>query len=148
MKKTLLAVLTAVGAIAAAPVILADDSPVAKDDAQSVSSEQQATSDGLRAVRDKKTGKFRAPNANELKEMEEAAAAESAAQGARAAATTDPVVVRNASGMRSARLGPEYLISLQGKRNGDGTIEKSHDDGAGSDNNNEKTVAIDDLPTE
>ena len=132
----------------AAPMTLADDTSTTTDDAKILTENRPSTTDGLRAVRDKKTGKFRAPNANELKEMEEAAAAESAAQGARAAATTDPVVVRNASGMRSARLGPEYLISLEGKRNADGTLEKSHGDDAGSDNNNEKTVAIDDLPTE
>lgn len=133
----------------AAPVTLADDtSSTATDDAKTLAENQPSTTDGLRAVRDKKTGKFRAPNANELKEMEEAAAAEDASKGARAAATTDPVVVRNASGMRSARLGPEYLISLEGKRNADGTIEKSHGDDEGTDNNNEKTVALDDLPTE
>lgn len=148
MKLRFLAALAAVGTIAAAQVVLAEDEPETTEETQTVTANQLATSAGLRAVRDKKTGKFRAPNANELKEMEEAEAADSAARSASTAATAEPVVVRHASGMLSAQLGPEYMISLQGKRNADGSIEKSHSDSAETSDSNEKAVVLETLPTE
>ncbi len=148
MKIRFLAVLVAAGTIAAAPVVLAEDEPETTEETQSVTASQLAASAGLRAVRDKKTGKFRAPNANELQEMEEAEAANSAARGASTAATAEPVVVHHASGMLSAQLGPEHMMSLGGTQHADGSIEKSHSDNAESADSSEKTVVLETLPTE
>jgi hypothetical protein len=72
-----------------------------------------------RAVRDKATGKLRAPTPEEFEAM-------SAAQP-QSAAKSGPVQVRqHANGMRSARLGPEYLVTLKGTRRADGSVQQSH----------------------
>lgn len=77
-----------------------------------------------RVVRDKQTGKLRAPSEDELQEL---IAAENAAR-AKQIKTRAPLVVREYSnGMRGAVLGPEYLLSLKGQRRPDGTVEASHD---------------------
>jgi hypothetical protein len=77
-----------------------------------------------RVVRDKQTGKLRAPTEDELQEM---IAAENAARASQIK-TRAPLVVRQyPNGMRGAVLGPEYLLSLKAQRRPDGTIEVSHD---------------------
>lgn len=82
------------------------------------------TASAKRVVRDKQTGKLRAPTEDELQEM---IAAENAARASQIT-TRAPLVVRQyPNGMRGAVLGPEYLLSLNAKRKPDGTIVLSHD---------------------
>ena len=77
-----------------------------------------------RVVRDKHTGKLRAPNEDELQQM---IAAENAARASQVR-TRAPLVVRQyPNGMRGAVLGPEYLLSLKAQRRADGSVEVSHD---------------------
>jgi hypothetical protein len=77
-----------------------------------------------RVVRDKHTGKLRAPSEDELQEM---IAGENAARATQIK-TRAPLVVRQyPNGMRGAVLGPEYLLSLKAQRRSDGTVEVSHD---------------------
>jgi hypothetical protein len=72
-----------------------------------------------RAVRDKATGKLRAPTPEEFEAMR--------AAEPQTAAKTAPVQVRqHANGMRSARLGPEYLVTLKGTRRADGSVQQFH----------------------
>lgn len=106
-------------ALLAAPA-WADAPPSAADNA--------ATPDGvssLRVVRDKETGKLRAPTAEEAKAMAAAERAERKASGER------PVVVRqHPGGMKSAVLPPEYLSTLKGERQPDGRLKMRHADPA------------------
>lgn len=89
-----------------------------------------------RAVRDKATGKLRAPTPEEFEAMR--------AAEPQTAAKTAPVQVRqHASGMRSAVLGPEYLVTLRGSRQADGSVRRSHVHG-----NHEHPVVRDTRPTE
>ncbi len=150
MNKSLLGFLATAGAMVIAPVAFADEAEIksatAQDNADTVEISKDnapAMSNSLRAVRDEKTGKLRAPNPAELRKMEEADDAASKARGAPSAAASAPVVKRHSDGMLSVELGPEYLMSLEGKRNDDGVIERSHDTEL-----NETTVADDELPTE
>lgn len=84
----------------------------------------------LRAVRDKATGKLRAPTADEEKAMAAAERAERKARGEPEAAASQPVVVvRHANGMLSAKLGPEHLMFLKGERMPDGSVRRFHPDG-------------------
>lgn len=99
-----------------------------------------ATASSLRAVRDEKTGKLRAPNRKELEEME---AAEAAARPQARARSAEPVAVRGSTGVLAAQLGPEYLISLNGERTGDGNVERSHETVEET-----ETVPAETLPTE
>lgn len=88
----------------------------------------QTTSDvaaqGRRAVRDQDTGKFRAPTMEEL----EAEKADRKARGiAEPTGPTAPLAVRqHASGMRSAVLGPEYMVTLKAERGPDGRLIVRH----------------------
>ncbi len=153
MKKASISLSAAVAATLAVSAVFADDTPTATNDAQAdtataESVDPQATMSGLRAVRDKKTGKLRAPNPNELREIEAAESADRAARGVSPAAASEPVVVRHASGMLSAKLGPEYLISLHGERTKEGAIEQSHPDTSEQADTNETVVGQDALPTE
>ena len=150
MNKSLLGFLVTAGAMVIAPVAFADEAKIksaaAQDDADTVETSTDnapAMSNSLRAVRDEKTGKLRAPNPAELRKMEEAESAASKARGAPSAAASAPVVKYHADGMRSVELGPEYLMSLEGERNDDGVLERSHDAEL-----NETTVVADELPTE
>lgn len=98
-----------------------------------------------RAVRDAATGKMRAPTAEEFEAMR---ASERSARAARGLPDTgarkSPVrVVQHASGMRSAVLGPEYLVTLRGQRQKDGSIRQSHAHG-----DHEHPVLRDARPTE
>lgn len=161
MKYRLLAASTAIGAMMAAPVVLADDTTEATDTAeqgQADAAGYRSTNSGLRVVRDKDTGKLRAPNPAELRKMEEQEAAARSAAGVDATSAAAPVITYHADGMRSATLGPEYLESLEVKRNEDGTIEIFHrsaqkgEDGKSTVNESgdgdEKTAVLEALPTE
>jgi hypothetical protein len=150
MDKKLTGALAALAAALAVPALAdeersVDENPPAGDEQATAESDAPAFAGGLRVVRDKKTGELRAPNANELAEMEAMEKAARQAKGARSAAPAEPVVVTHPNGMRSAELGPEYLISLEGTRKEDGTVEKSHDAG---DKDTNKSVASDALPKE
>ena len=91
-------------ALAAATALLAVAGAVQAGDVQPVDAAQ-----ALRAVRDKDTGQLRR------------ATPEQASQPQR------PLVVRQYSnGMRSARLSPEYLSSLQATRQPDGSLKVTH----------------------
>jgi hypothetical protein len=89
-----------------------------------------------RAVRDKATGKLRAPTPEEFEAMR-------AAQP-QTAVRSGPLQVRqHAGGMRSAVLGPEYLVTLRGTRRADGSVRQSHVHA-----NHEHPVIRDTRPTE
>lgn len=77
-----------------------------------------------RAVRDKDTGKLRAPTNEEL----EAEKAERQARGEpEPAGPVAPRSVRqHANGMRSAVLGPEYMVTLKAERGPDGKLIVKH----------------------
>lgn len=111
------ALLTALLASAAASA--ADVTPVTAP-----ASEQQH----LRAVRDKETGRLRAATAQEMAEMDAAARAARVARGEPAEPAVKPLVVRqHANGMRSAVLGPEFMVTVRGQRDASGRIVQSHD---------------------
>lgn len=85
----------------------------------------------LRAVRDKATGKLRAPTAEEMKALLAAERADRKARGLPETPEARPVVVtRHASGMRSAVLGVEHMVTLQATRRPDGSLALQHDDPA------------------
>lgn len=82
----------------------------------------------VRVMRDRDTGKLRAPT-------EEEQAAERAARKASGIAEPSglrtPLAVRqHANGMRSAVLGPDYLITLRAERGADGKLIVKHSDPA------------------
>jgi hypothetical protein len=83
-----------------------------------------AAAQGRRAVRDKDTGKFRAPTMEEL----EAEKAERKARGLpEPTAKAAPLALRqHPNGMRSAVLGPEYLVTLKAERGADGRLIVRH----------------------
>lgn len=150
MRKNLLSVLAASAAIFASPAAFTDEEeiesniiPGTAEVADTSDNSVPVMSNGLRAVRDKKTGKLRAPNPAELRKMEQAEEAARKTQRASSAAATTPVVTQHANGMLSAELGPEYLISLQGTRSEDGSIKRSHDS-----DKEQQTVSDETLPTE
>lgn len=98
-------------------------------------------SQALRAVRDKTTGKLRAPTADEREAME---ATERAARQARGVTEPAPLRIQwHANGMRSAVLGADYLITLKGERRADGSVRRFHPQG-----DHEHSVAQDSRPTE
>ncbi len=122
--------------LASTAVSAADVTPVTAP-----ASEQQS----LRAVRDKETGKLRAPNESELKQLIEAERASRRARGLPEPEAAAPTVVRlHGNGMRSARLGPEHLISIHAQRSPDGRLIQSHANPA----NAHPTPAQKELPTE
>lgn len=89
-----------------------------------------AQAPALRAVRDKATGQLRAPTADELKAMIAAERAARKARGLPEVETQAPLVVRqHVGGMRSARLGPDYLVTLKGERRADGSVRRFHEQG-------------------
>lgn len=114
MKKCSVVIATAIAVTLFGPCALADDA--------------SASMEGLRAVRDKETGKLRAPNNDELKQMIAAEKASRKAQGQVAESTdAQPVEVRTYSdGMKAAVLGPEFLVSLEARRDADGNLIVSH----------------------
>jgi hypothetical protein len=87
-----------------------------------------APADGLqslRAVRDKETGRLRAPTAEEAKAM---AAAEREARKGEPQRTV--ILRQHANGMKSAVLTPEYLSTLKAERQPDGKLAITHADPA------------------
>jgi hypothetical protein len=98
----------------------------------------------MRAVRDKATGKLRAPTADELETMHSDERAERKARGLPETAEPAPLRVQlHANGMRSAVLGPDFLVTLKGERRADGSVRRFHPDG-----NHEHSVDLDKRPTE
>ena len=114
MRKIQMAVAAALAVTLAAPAVLADDAI--------------AASEAMRVVRDKETGQLRAPNGEELKQMLDAEKAQRKARGqAEPSADPQPVEVRTySSGMKAAVLGPEFLVSLEARRDADGNLVVTH----------------------
>jgi len=114
MRMTPTLVAAALAATLAAPTVLADDAV--------------AASEAMRVVRDKKTGELRAPSDAELRKMLQAEKAARKARGeAEPSADAQPVEVRTYSGgMKAAVLGPEFLVSLEARRDADGNLVVTH----------------------
>lgn len=111
------ATLASLALAVSASAATAADATVADTQAQPGAAAQ---ADSRRAVRDKVTGKLRAPTAEEAEAMR-------ASQGTARAAKSAPVrVVQHNGGMRSAVLGPEYLVTLKAQRQPDGTLAITH----------------------
>lgn len=121
------ATLAALALAASAGAAIAADAPVSDPQAQP-STEIATQADSRRVVRDKVSGKLRAPT------TEEAAAMRASERGARSArglagagARNGPVrVVQHGGGMRSAVLGTEYLVTLKAQRRADGSLDITH----------------------
>jgi hypothetical protein len=87
-----------------------------------------AEAQALRVVRDKATGRLRAPTSDELKAMDATERAARKARGLPEVAESTPLnVTRHASGTLSARLTPDYLVTLRAERQPDGTLKQTHD---------------------
>ena len=125
-------------AAGSAPVLAADQPIVAAPAAES-------TAQSLRAVRDKETGKLRAPTSDELKEIVDAERAARKARGqAEPGETKTPLAIRqHANGMKSAVLGPDFLATLKAERAPDGRLITKHADAA-----HDHVQAPTQLPTE
>jgi hypothetical protein len=95
---------------------------------ETAASQSTVSTDAMRVVRDKTTGKLRAPSDSELQQMLDAEKAERKARGkSEPAADRQPVQVRTyASGMKAAVLGPEYLVSLEARSDADGNLTVRH----------------------
>jgi hypothetical protein len=108
---------------------------------------QNSTSgvDSIRVVRDKATGRLRAPSQDELREMLAAEKAERKAKGlSESSAEPAPLQVReHANGMKSAVLGADYLVTLEARRDADGKLTKEHDSAA-----HEHSAVADERPLE
>jgi hypothetical protein len=149
MKTSTVLVVAAVATTLAAPATFAHEAQVPEAKSQAAPAKEsgvqlpQAMTHGMRVVRDKQTGKLRAPNADELEAMEVNERAARRARGLPEVPTFEPVVRQHANGMRSAVLGPEYLMTLHGKRRADGTVQQSH-----SAPKHEQHVVRDERPTE
>mgnify|MGYP000367225181 CR=1 FL=1 len=109
MKLALMSVACLCG-MAASPMVIAADVPVA---GKAVSSE------ALRVVRDKQSGRLRAPTTEEIIEM-------NAAAPAATAAPAEIVVHTAADGTKSARLNEEYMMQLNAGVSGAGEVSLSH----------------------
>ena len=88
--------------------------------------DQPVVADGMRAVRDKKTGKLRAPNDKELKELLKAEKASGRPQPTHD--TSSVIVRKHENGMLSAELGPEFLVSVEAYRDENGMLSVRHSD--------------------
>jgi hypothetical protein len=110
-------------AAALAPATAAEPSP-----ATAAPAPAEPAAQALRAVRDKETGRLRAPNTEEMKEMIEAERAERKARGqAEPSATKTPIAIRtHANGMKSAVLGPDFHATLVAERDADGKLRVKH----------------------
>ena len=120
------ATLAALALAASANAATAADAPVADPQVQPAATAQ---ADSRRAVRDKVTGKLRAPTPEEAEAMRASQSAARAARGvaAPAAAKSGPMrVVQHGGGMRSAVLGTEYLVTLKAERRADGSLAVIH----------------------
>ena len=94
----------------------------------SLAAPSPTTASARRVVRDKDTGKLRAPSEEELAVILESERAARQAKGlAEPSAQRAPVAVRqHANGMYSAVLGPDYLVTIKARRSADGKVEVSH----------------------
>jgi hypothetical protein len=125
-----------ISTLIAALALTASASAVSAADGTAASTQAQpgagAQAQARRAVRDKETGQLRAPTQEELKVMlEEERAARKARGQPEPSAEPTPILVRqHASGMRSAVLGPDFLVTVKAQRRTDGTVEISHADPA------------------
>ena len=132
MKMCSRSMLVAIGATLAASVVLAEETQV-KDEEAAAATETKVVAteptpqvtNAVRVVRDKKTGKLRAPNPAELRKMAEMEA-EAAQSVSLMPAASDTTITRGADGTSAAMLGTEHLMSLHGERAEDGSIKKSH----------------------
>lgn len=81
-----------------------------------------------RVVRDKDTGKLRAPSDEELAEMIAAERADRQVRGLPDPATAAPALIvrQHADGMLSAVLGQEHLVTVTAVRGAGGKLVKSH----------------------
>jgi hypothetical protein len=115
-----------VGATCALPAAATDTAVPSGTTAQAVPSDFAS---GRRVFRDKETGKLRAPDEDELKTMLEQERAASAARGQpEPTGPGAPLIVRQfPSGMRSAVLGPDFLVSIKAERRPDGKLAVTHD---------------------
>lgn len=124
-----------VGAALASVAVAAEVTTPAGTSSQSVTTGTTATpatagaASARRAFRDPVTGQLRAPTPEETQAMLDEERAMRAARGERE--PTGPVaplsVRRYSNGMRSAVLGPEYLVSLTANRTPDGKVTITHD---------------------
>lgn len=80
----------------------------------------------LRVVRDRDTGKLRAPTPEEMPDLLAAERAERKARGLPEPTSTPTVIRYHASGMRSAVLGPEHLVTIKAQRDASGKLVITH----------------------
>lgn len=115
------ATLAALALAASASAATAADTPVSDTQAQPAAAAQ---ADSRRAVRDKVTGKLRAPTSEEAEAMRAGRTARGVAEPG---AKSGPMrVVQHGGGMRSAVLGTEYLVTLKAQRRADGSLAITH----------------------
>lgn len=128
-RKKVSTLIAALALTASAGAVSAADDTAASTQAQP---DTTAQAQARRAVRDRETGKLRAPTQEELKVMLENERAARRARGQpEPSAGPTPIVTRQApSGMRSAVLGPDFLVAIKGQRRTDGKVEISHSDPA------------------
>lgn len=83
---------------------------------------------GKRVVRDRDTGRLRAPTDDELRQLLDAERAARQARGEpEPTGRGAPLRVRqHPDGMRSAVLGPDYLVTLKAERQPDGRVSITH----------------------
>ncbi len=114
------------GATCALPAAAADTAVPLGTTAQAAPSDSAS---GRRVFRDKETGQLRAPTDDELKTMLEEERAARAARGQpEPTVSSAPLIVRqHANGMRSAVLGPDFLVSIKVERRPDGKLAMTHD---------------------
>lgn len=81
-----------------------------------------------RVFRDPETGQLRAPTSEELQAILESERAMRAQRGEKEPVPGVPLQLRRyPNGMRSAVLGPNFLVSLKAERSADGTLTITHD---------------------
>lgn len=133
--------------VAGAAHLMSAGAATATEPPTTAAADPAAQAQALRVVRDKATGRLRAPTDDELKAMVASERAARKARGLPELEVQTPLVVRkHAGGMRSAKLGPEYMMTLQGERQADGSIRSFHPDGTSHDQRH--PVARDNRPTE
>lgn len=121
--KITLAALTALLGVAATGAQAAPETQAAQASTDAAPAAPAGTDSARRVVRDPVSGRLRAPTNEEL-------AAEQAERRARGAADQGPgaplIVRQHANGMRSAVLGPDYMVTLKAERGADGKLSIKH----------------------
>ena len=115
-----------VAALAGAAWMGANAAETAVPDAGVVQAATPSGASAKRVFRDKQTGKLRAPTEEEMQLLLEEERAAGAGQGKQAGPSAPIVVRQYSNGMRSAVLGPDYLVSIKGQRGPDGKLVISH----------------------